>query len=163
LPRPRTRPRAPSPRGSTRRTPSWSSGTPRRCARPRWRRRARRSWPTPNGRPRWRPPSGVPARRRWRSGCGARTAPVPCWPRAMGDMALADDLQHARELVAAHPDLRAVTPDGDVVGTWAAAGGSTKAQSYIEVQAAVDEARQRRTEAATRLEELRARLDGARA
>src|SRR3989440_3501536 len=87
----------------------------------------------------------------------------PALERALGDMALADDLQHARELVAAHPDLRAVTPDGDVVGTWAAAGGSTKAQSYIEVQAAVDEARQRRTEAATRLEELRARLDGARA
>ncbi len=87
----------------------------------------------------------------------------PALERALGDVVLAADLDHARNLVATHPDLRAVTPDGDVVGNWAAAGGSTKAQSYIEVQAAVDEARQRRTEAATRLEELRARLDGARA
>src|SRR5207247_8018319 len=87
----------------------------------------------------------------------------PALERALGDMVLATDLEHARNLVAAHPELRAVTSEGDVVGAWAAAGGSTKAQSYIEVQAAVDEARQRRTDATTRLEELRARLDGARA
>jgi chromosome segregation protein len=85
----------------------------------------------------------------------------PALERALGDVALVPDLDQARQFVASHPDLRAVTPDGDVVGFWAAAGGSTKAQSYIEVQAAVDEARQRHSEASARLAELRAKLDGA--
>jgi len=85
----------------------------------------------------------------------------PALERALGDVVFVADLDRARELVTARPELRAVTPDGDVVGAWAAAGGSTKAQSYIEVQAAVDEARQRRSEATARLEELRAQLDGA--
>ena len=47
----------------------------------------------------------------------------------------------AARLVAGNPELRAVTPDGDVLGAYAAAGGSGKATSYIEVQAAVEEAR----------------------
>jgi chromosome segregation protein len=87
----------------------------------------------------------------------------PALGRALHDVVLVPDLDGARELVRSHPELRAVTPDGDVVGAWAAAGGSAKAQSYIEVQAAVDEARQRRSEAESRLETLRAQLDGARA
>jgi chromosome segregation protein len=87
----------------------------------------------------------------------------PAVERALGDVVLVEGLDAARQLVAGYPGLRAVTPDGDVVGAWAAAGGSTKAQSYIEVQAAVDEARQRRGEAAARLELLQAQLDGAEA
>ncbi len=62
----------------------------------------------------------------------------------------------------AHPEFRAVTPDGDVVGAYAAAGGSTKAQSYIEVQAAVDEARSQRSSPSTRLNTLQAQLAAAR-
>jgi chromosome segregation protein len=87
----------------------------------------------------------------------------PALAHALGDVVLVAHLDAARELVRGNPRLRAVTPDGDVVGAWAAAGGSAKAQSYIEVQAAVDEARQRRSEAGARLEQLRAQLDGARA
>jgi chromosome segregation protein len=87
----------------------------------------------------------------------------PALARALGDVVLVGDLETARAVVAAEPVLRAVTPEGDLVGAWSAAGGSTKAQSYIEVQAAVDEARQQRTEAVRRLERLRAQLAGARA
>jgi chromosome segregation protein len=87
----------------------------------------------------------------------------PALERALGDVVFVPDLDRARDLVAAQPQLRAVTPEGDVVGAWAAAGGSSKAQSYIEVQAAVDEARQRRSEASARLEGLRAQLEGAQA
>ncbi|TML26028.1 MAG: chromosome segregation protein SMC, partial [Actinobacteria bacterium] len=94
-----------------------------------------------------------------RSSAGVR----PALERALGDVVFVADLDGARDLVAAQPRLRAVTPDGDVVGAWAAAGGSSKAQSYIEVQAAVDEARQRRSEASARLEGLRAQLEGAQA
>jgi chromosome segregation protein len=87
----------------------------------------------------------------------------PALEQALGDVVLVPDLSTGAALVAAQPRLRAVTPQGDVLGAWAAAGGSAKAQSYIEVQAAVDEARQRRTEATARLGELRAQLEGARA
>jgi len=87
----------------------------------------------------------------------------PAVERALGDVVLVDGLDAARDLIAGYPGLRAVTPEGDVLGAWAAAGGSTKAQSYIEVQAAVDEARQRRGEANARLELLQAQLEGAEA
>ena len=62
------------------------------------------------------------------------------------------------------PELRTVTPDGDLLGAYAAAGGSAKAPSFIEVQAAVEEARQqpgRRWRA--RVVELRAELEAVRA
>ncbi len=87
----------------------------------------------------------------------------PALERVLADVVVVAGLDAARTLIAARPDLRAVTAEGDVVGAWAAAGGSAKAPSYIEVQAAVDEARQRRSEAQSRLEELLAQLDGAKA
>jgi chromosome segregation protein len=67
-----------------------------------------------------------------------------------GAVAVAD-LAAARELVERHPQLRAVTPDGDVLGGYAAAGGSPSAPSLLEVQAAVDEAVARSDEAADRV------------
>ena len=51
----------------------------------------------------------------------------PAVHRALRDVVLVDDLAAAAELVADNPELRAVTPDGDVVGAYAAAGGSAKA------------------------------------
>ncbi len=87
----------------------------------------------------------------------------PALERALAGVIFCGDLDTARDLVRAHPQLRAVTPDGDVLGAFAAAGGSTKATSFIEVQAAVDEARQRRSAAESRLATLRAQLAGARA
>ncbi|MFF5705817.1 AAA family ATPase [Streptomyces sp. NPDC012794] len=49
-------------------------------------------------------------------------------------------LEEAEAVVAARPDLVAVTADGDVLGAHLAHGGSAGAPSLIEVQAAVDEA-----------------------
>ncbi len=116
------------------------------------------------------PGAGVPTRppppegARWALDVVRCAANVrPALERALGDVAVVPDLDAARGLVAANPEVRAVTPDGDVLGAWSAAGGSTKAQSYLEVQAAVDEARQRRTEASAQLDGLQARLEGARA
>ncbi|GAA3376257.1 AAA family ATPase [Streptomyces racemochromogenes] len=84
-------------------------------------------------------------------------------------------LEEAEAVVAARPDLVAVTADGDVLGAHLAHGGSAGAPSLIEVRAAVDEAaaelerldgecrelagaeeaaRQRRDGAAARAEEL---------
>ena len=87
----------------------------------------------------------------------------PALERALAGVVFCGDLDAARDLVRVHPQLRAVTPDGDVLGAFAAAGGSAKATSFIEVQAAVDEARQRRSVAESRLATLRAQLTGARA
>jgi chromosome segregation protein len=56
------------------------------------------------------------------------------------------DLGAAKDLVAALPDVTAVTRDGDLLGAHFAAGGSTSQPSLIEVQAAVDEAEERLTE-----------------
>ncbi|MEV4808240.1 chromosome segregation protein SMC [Micromonospora avicenniae] len=102
---------------------------------------------------------------------GARWAPDliecteqlrPAVHRALRDVVLVDDLAAAAELVAENPELRAVTPDGDVVGAYAAAGGSAKAPSYLEVQAAVEEARANRAVAEQTAAELRDQLTEAR-
>ncbi|HYN93852.1 MAG TPA: AAA family ATPase, partial [Pilimelia sp.] len=98
---------------------------------------------------------------------GARWAPDvvrcadelrPAVHHALRDVVLVPDLAAATRLAAAHAELRAVTPDGDVVGAYAAAGGSGKAPSFIEVQAAVDEARAARLAAEDSVEELRGHL-----
>src|SRR5262249_40278688 len=87
----------------------------------------------------------------------------PALAHALRGVVICADLETARDLVRAYPRVRAVTPDGDVLGAYAAAGGSAKATSFIEIQAAVDEARQRRTAAETRLATLQVQLTAARA
>jgi chromosome segregation protein len=87
----------------------------------------------------------------------------PALVRALRDVVLVPDLPAAARLVAAHPGLRAVTRDGDLVGGHAAAGGSAKEPSYLEVQAAVEEAGGQRRVAETRLVQLREQLGEARA
>jgi len=64
----------------------------------------------------------------------------PAMTRLLFKTAVVDDLAAARSLVAATPDVTAVTREGDVLGSHFAAGGSTGQQSLIEIQAAVDEA-----------------------
>jgi len=94
------------------------------------------------------------------------TAPEPLRPaveRALDRIAVVDTLDVARQLVAAHPDVSAVTAEGDVFGTHWAVGGSGRSESVIEVQAAVDEARERLLAAERRLEQTAAELEGARA
>ncbi|MEE6260910.1 chromosome segregation protein SMC [Plantactinospora sonchi] len=102
---------------------------------------------------------------------GARWAPDlvgcpdevrPAVHRALRDVVLVDDLAAAARAVATNPELRAVTPDGDVVGGYVAAGGSAKAPSYLEVQAAVEEARTNRAAAERTSAELREQLAAAR-
>ncbi|WP_067505301.1 chromosome segregation protein SMC [Actinoplanes sp. TFC3] len=87
----------------------------------------------------------------------------PALNRALRDVVLVADLAAATALVAGNPELRAVTPDGDVLGAHSAAGGSGKATSYIEVQAAVDEAQAQRQAAEQAIGELKAQLTEARA
>ncbi len=54
----------------------------------------------------------------------------------LGDVVVAADLSQARELVRAHPALRVVTRDGDLLGAHWAKGGSATAPSLLETRAA---------------------------
>ncbi|PZM94700.1 MAG: chromosome segregation protein SMC, partial [Actinobacteria bacterium] len=87
----------------------------------------------------------------------------PAVNRALRDVVLVEDLSAAARVVAANPELRAVTRDGDVLGAYAATGGSAKATSYLEVQAAVEEARAQRAAAEAAVAELSEQLAAARA
>ena len=93
--------------------------------------------------------------------CEAPIRPAVHW--ALRDVVLVADLAAATRLAADNPRLRAVTPDGDVVGAYVAAGGSAKAQSFIEVQAAVEEARVKRHDAEESITGLREKLTASRA
>ena len=75
--------------------------------------------------------------------------------RVLRKVAVVDELPAAQDLVAGLPDLVAVTRDGDVLSAHFAAGGSSAQPSLIEVQAAIDEAEQRLTEAGHRCDRLR--------
>ncbi|WP_349260608.1 chromosome segregation protein SMC [Actinocrinis sp.] len=81
--------------------------------------------------------------------------------RLLRGMVIVDDLGEASSLIAAHPDLVAVTRDGDVLGRHIAHGGSSSAPSLLEVQAAVDEAAEKLLEAGERARRLRAELEEA--
>ncbi|MGI8307829.1 chromosome segregation protein SMC [Saccharopolyspora hattusasensis] len=83
--------------------------------------------------------------------------------KALDKVAVVDTLADAQELVRRHPEIRAVTTSGDVLGAHWAAGGSDDRQSTIEVQAAVDEAERELAAAGRRLEQHSAALEGARA
>ena len=75
--------------------------------------------------------------------------------RLLFKVAVVDDLESARELIRQAPDVIAVTRDGDLLGSYFAAGGSTSQQSLIEVQAAIDDAERSLAEATATLERLR--------
>ncbi|GAA3750232.1 chromosome segregation protein [Spinactinospora alkalitolerans] len=60
---------------------------------------------------------------------------------------LVEDVAAARRVVAEQPELRAVTPEGDVLASAFVHGGSSSVPSLLEVQAAVDEAAERLEEA----------------
>jgi chromosome segregation protein len=93
----------------------------------------------------------------------------PAMSRLLHKVAVVPDLTVGRALVAAWPDLTAVTREGDLLGTHVATGGSTGSgsrPSLIEVQAAVDEAAEQLVEAAHAAERSAfdlARLDEERA
>ncbi|WP_232662416.1 chromosome segregation protein SMC [Pseudonocardia sp. TRM90224] len=79
------------------------------------------------------------------------------------DVVVVDDLDAARTVVTARPELTAVTVEGDVLGAGRAEGGSGSASSALDVQAAVDEAREKREAVEQELARLRPTLEGARA
>ncbi|MDQ4011838.1 MAG: chromosome segregation protein SMC [Actinomycetota bacterium] len=85
----------------------------------------------------------------------------PALHRLLERTAVVDDLAAAQTLVAAAPTARAVTVDGDVLGTHWAHGGSGRSQSVIEVQAAVDDSQVRLAESETRAERLAAECEAA--
>ncbi|MEV1049396.1 AAA family ATPase [Streptomyces sp. NPDC049916] len=74
--------------------------------------------------------------------------------RLARDMVVVATLEDAEALVAAHPELTAVTGDGDVLSAHFAHGGSAGAPSLLEVQASVDEAAAELAGLAVRCEEL---------
>ncbi|PXX64067.1 condensin subunit Smc [Nocardia tenerifensis] len=76
-------------------------------------------------------------------------------------IAVADDLAAARAVVAARPDVRVVTRDGDLTGTGWLLGGSDRAPSQLEIQADIDAAKSDLVAAQRHAEELEAALSGA--
>ncbi|UFN45747.1 chromosome segregation protein SMC [Nocardioides okcheonensis] len=78
----------------------------------------------------------------------------PALVRLLDRVAVVDDLDAARRLVAERADVVAVTRDGDLLSTHFAAGGSGSQPSLIEVQAAVDDATARLAEATAATERL---------
>ncbi|MEV0574438.1 AAA family ATPase [Streptomyces sp. NPDC050392] len=74
--------------------------------------------------------------------------------RLVRDMVVVGTLEDAEDLVAAHPELTAVTGEGDVLSAHFAHGGSAGAPSLLEVQASVDEAAAELAELAVRCTEL---------
>ena len=85
--------------------------------------------------------------------------------RLLRHTAVVEDLA-AQELLAARPELVAVTRDGDLIGRYFAAGGSSAGPTAIEVRAAVEETNHLLSDAHHRCERLRfelTRLDEERA
>lgn len=74
--------------------------------------------------------------------------------RLLRDVVVVGTLEDAEDLVAARPELMAVTGAGDLLGAHFAQGGSAGAPSLLEVQASVDEAAAELEELAARCEEL---------
>ena len=71
------------------------------------------------------------------------------------------DLAAALELVAAQPQLSAVTVDGDLVGAGWVTGGSDRKPSTLEITSEVDKARRELADAERQTGELSAALSGA--
>ncbi|MFD4862846.1 chromosome segregation protein SMC [Streptomyces atratus] len=74
--------------------------------------------------------------------------------RLVRGMVVVGTLEDAEDLVAVHPELTAVTAEGDILSAHFAHGGSAGAPSLLEVQASVDEAAAQLEELAVRCTEL---------
>ncbi|MDV7220388.1 chromosome segregation protein SMC [Streptomyces prunicolor] len=81
---------------------------------------------------------------------------MPAVRRLLHNYVVVDTLEAAEQLVYTHPELTAVTAEGDLLGAHFAHGGSAGAPSLLEVQASVDEAAVELEELAIRCEELAA-------
>ncbi len=92
----------------------------------------------------------------------APAALQPALDRTLRLVAVVADLGEAGALVRARPDIRAVTVDGDLIGTDWAVGGSATAPSAIEIRAATEEAQRNLDQADQDCERLAAELAAAR-
>jgi chromosome segregation protein len=63
--------------------------------------------------------------------------------RLLAGVVVVGDLAAAQRLLARHPELRAVTADGDLLGSDWSVGGSPSSPGAIEIQAELDDARSR--------------------
>jgi len=79
----------------------------------------------------------------------------------LSGVAVVSGLDQALELVAAHPQLRAVTLDGDLVGAGWVSGGSDRKLSTLEVTSEIDKANGELAAAETQVAQLSAALSGA--
>ncbi|WP_330460040.1 chromosome segregation protein SMC [Streptomyces sp. NBC_00820] len=79
---------------------------------------------------------------------------MPAVRRLLRGIVVVGTLEDAEDLVYAHPELTAVTAEGDLLGAHFAHGGSAGAPSLLEVRASVDEAARELAELAVRCEEL---------
>jgi chromosome segregation protein len=68
----------------------------------------------------------------------------------LGDVLVVDDLQAGLRALRTEPRLRVVTPDGDVLGTHLARGGSAGKQSLLSLRAAASQAEALLADAAVR-------------
>jgi chromosome segregation protein len=75
--------------------------------------------------------------------------------RVLRKVAVVENLPAAQKLIAELPDVVAVTYDGDILSDHFAAGGSSATPTLIEVQAAIDDADRRLTEASHACDRLR--------
>ncbi|GGV59219.1 chromosome partition protein Smc [Streptomyces longisporoflavus] len=79
---------------------------------------------------------------------------MPAVRRLLRGIVAVGTLEDAEDFVYAHPELTAVTTEGDLLGAHFAHGGSAGAPSLIEVQASVDEAAAELEQLAEQCEEL---------
>ncbi|MCV7050584.1 chromosome segregation protein SMC, partial [Mycobacterium heidelbergense] len=79
----------------------------------------------------------------------------------LSGVAVVDDLGEALDLVAARPELRAVTLDGDLVGAGWVSGGSDRKLSTLELTSEIDRAGSELAAAEARVAQLTAALSGA--
>ncbi|MEV6756401.1 chromosome segregation protein SMC [Streptomyces sp. NPDC051214] len=79
---------------------------------------------------------------------------MPAVRRLLRGMVAVGTLEDAEDFVYAHPQLTAVTAEGDLLGAHFAQGGSAGAPSLLEVQASVDEAAAELEQLAEQCEEL---------
>ncbi|MER6566480.1 chromosome segregation protein SMC [Streptomyces sp. NPDC001093] len=79
---------------------------------------------------------------------------MPAVHRLLRGIVVVGTLEDAEDLVYAHPELTAVTAEGDLLGAHFAHGGSAGAPSLLEVQASVDEAAAELADLAVRCEAL---------
>jgi chromosome segregation protein len=76
----------------------------------------------------------------------------------LADVVVCPDLTSGLDLLRAHPDVRVVTRDGDLLGSHWAEGGSAAEQSLLSLQAAATEAERQFAEAESRCQRAERRL-----